>query len=188
MGISLAWVAVQGLATDIALERLALKPTGLYTDLPTGGGEIAMHAMPGDWLLVAAHACDHRIGHAESMAALSLGCRAVFCAVEEHVNFALSEYWEDGKRRWQVSFEGCEEPNTFASEGDLPPLFHTLVATATSNESVSQEEHCIDEIPLMLAKDLAGFRHDETNPSTDGSSFERLEDLRPKRPWWRIWK
>jgi len=35
------------------------------------------------------------------------------------------------------------------------------------------------EMPLTLAKQLAGFKHDETNPGLDGS-FEELTDTTTK--------
>ncbi len=44
------------------------------------------------------------------------------------------------------------------------------------------------DIPLILAKDLAGFRHDESNAEFDRTPFDELTDLQAKSSWWKPWK
>jgi hypothetical protein len=44
------------------------------------------------------------------------------------------------------------------------------------------------DIPLILARDLTGFRHDELNPAVDDSPFDELDDLRARGGWWKFWK
>ena len=186
MGISLAWVAVEALSVDESLQRLSLSRTGKNCELPFNG--VSGHALPGGWFMLAAMGCDHRIARAESMTALSKGCRAVACAVEEHVNFASTELWQDGHRVWHVQHQGDRDVENISHSGAPPARFFDLLATVEPGDSESLEGHFHMDIPLLLAKEIAGFRHDECNPEIDSTPFEQLTDLAPKRHWWQLWK
>jgi hypothetical protein len=188
MGISLAWVAVKGLEPDTILARLALAPTGRNCDILET--DIAAHPLPGDAHMVAALDCAHRIVRADSMASLSAGCQALACAVEEHVNFALCELWQDGRRLWQVQYIGSEDPEEFSHEGELPPRFHELLAKVTPEDSEDPDGYYLMDIPLILAKEFSGFHYGENDPAFDAIPFQELKDLRAmtKTGWWkRLW-
>ena len=122
------------------------------------------------------------------MAALSKGCRALACAIEEHVNFASTELWQDGRRIWHVQHQGDEGPENISSDGQVPQRFHELLATVEPADSENLEGHFHMDIPLILAKEVAGFRHDESNRAFDGTPFEELNDLQAKSGWWKLWK
>lgn len=186
MGISLAWVAADGLTVDEALRRLSLCRTGKDCELGYHG--VGGHELPGGWYLVTALGCDHRIGTPESMAALSFGCRAVACAVEEHVNFASAELWQDGRLVWRVQHEGDRDAENISHVGAPPPGYLDLLATVEPGDSDNLQGHFHMDIPLLLAKRLTGFQHDELNQDIDNTPFEQLTDLVPQRPWWRLWR
>lgn len=186
MGISLAWVAVEGLARDAILSRLELACTGKDYPYPFNG--VASHPLPNGWFLVAASRCNHRIISAESMSKLSLGCRAVACAIEEHVNFASSELWQDGKQTWNVQHQGDESPEDISYDGDVPERFHVLPSSVEPEDSENFEGHFHMEISLILAKELTGFLHDEADPEFDAIPFEELKDLRTASAWWKLWR
>lgn len=188
MGISLAWVAVKGLELDTILGRLDLAPTGRSCDILET--DIAAHPLPGHAWMVAALNCAHRIIHPASMADLSAGCRALACSVEEHVNFAFCEMWQDGRRLWQVQYVGCEDPVEFSHSGELPPRFHELLAHVTPEGSDDLEGYFLIDIPLILAKEFSGFHYAEANPAFDAIPFQELKDVRArtKTGWWkRLW-
>lgn len=186
MGTSLAWVAVEALPVDEVLSRLSLARSGRTCSYPFEG--VAAHALPGNWWLVAAGGCDHRIAAPADMATLSKGCRAIACAVEEHVNFASAELWEDGRRVWHVRHEGIEDPEDIAFEGQVPARFQALLATVEPEDGVNPDGHFHMDIPLILAKEVAGFRHDEVAPEFDAVPFEELSDLRVRSSRWKFWK
>lgn len=187
MGISLAWVAVESLPVDEALRRLSLARTGKDVE-HSGFQGVSGHTLPGDWFLVAATPCDHRIGRAESLATLSKGCRAVACAIEEHVNFASTELWADGHQVWHVQHEGDRDVENISHAGALPIRFHELLATVEPGDSENLGGHFHMDIPLLLAKDLTGFLHEEFNPEIDSTPFEQLTDLVAVRRWWQLWR
>ena len=186
MGISLTWVAVEALPADEALLRLSLVKTAKDCVYPFKG--VASHILPNDWFLVAAQRCDHRIANAESMSALSKGCRAVACAIEEHVNFASVELWRDGARVWHVQHQGDEDNQSISSQGLLPQRFRELLATVEPEDSENLDGHFHMDVPLILAKELCGFRHDENNADFDKTPFEELAELKTKSGWWKPWK
>ncbi len=186
MGISLSWVAVEALPVDEALLRLSLVSTSNERAYPFKG--ITSHSLPNDWLLIAAERCDHRIANAVSMSSLSKGCRAVACAIEEHVNFASAELWQDGERVWHVQHKGDEDNENISSEGKLPQRFHELLTTVEPDDRENLDGHFHMDIPLILAKDLTGFRHDESNPGIDNTPFAELAEINTKRSWWKPWK
>lgn len=186
MGISLSWVAVEGLSDHEALSRLSLSKTDKPCTYPFRG--VASHSLKNGWYLIAAGRCDHRIGNAESMSALSQGCRAVACAIEEHVNFASCELWANGRRLWRVEHQGDEDPENLSTEGELPQRVDELLATVESQDSENLDGHFHMDIPLILAKELSGYRHDEMNPTIEASPYEELAEHPAKAAWWKLWK
>lgn len=138
--------------------------------------------------MVAAIPCDHRIGNAQSMAAVSQGCRAVAFAVEEHVNFASTELWQDGSCIWHVEHEADQGSEHIAHSGRLPPRFAELLAGVATEDNEARDAYFHMDIPIILAKEITGYRYDEINPEVDNTPFERLIDLLPKAPWWKFWR
>jgi len=186
MGISLSWVAVEALPADEALLRLSLAKMAKECAYPFKGA--ASHALPNDWFLVAAQGCDHRISSKASMSVLSKGCQAVACAIEEHVNFASTEFWQDGVRVWHVQHQGDEDSENISFQGAVPQRFHDLLDTVEPEDSENPDGHFHMDIPLILAKELSGYRHDESNAEFDNIPFEELADLKTKGSLWKPWK
>ena len=186
MGISLSWVAVEALSEDETLSRLSLTRTAKNCSYPFKG--VASHVLPNQWFLVLAGRCDHRIANAASMSALSRGCRAITCAIEEHVNFASAQLWQDGEQVWSVQHQGDEDSENVSAKGKPPKRFDDLLAAVEPADSENLEGHFHMDIPLILAKELAGFRHDECNPEFDGVSFDELAELQAKGIWWKPWQ
>jgi len=186
MGVSLTWVAVKGLPLDEVLSRLELAATGATCDYPID--DLACHALPdGAWLIVA-NGCGHRIGDDDSMARLSPGADALCCNVEEHVAFASCADWRDGRCGWLVSYAGAEGEDDLQWEGEPPARFHALFAGVSLEDNGDPDIYYHMDIPLILAHEIGGYRHDALDPVLDAEPFEVLRDLRPKTPWWRkLW-
>ena len=183
MGVSLSWIAVEALPDEQVLDRLAMTRTTKRSAYPFKS--VACSNLPSGWFLVAAWRCDHRIVTRASMSALSRGCQAISCSIEEHVNFARTEYWRDGLRVWQVQHEGDEDSENMTSEGRLPERFHELLATAEPQDSENLDGHFHMDIPLVLAKELCGFRHDGSAADLGATVFVELSEKSAKRSWWR---
>ena len=197
MGYSLSWIAVQGRPTDEVKEFFGLKNTGKYGQY--GKHKLVGRELSGGWYLLIANTCDGKIVRDENLAKLSDDCHVVACSIEEHVMFTSSALWKDGKKIWSVRHNGEEDPFDITEQGILPASYSVLKAQAIAEQKAeSKEDTMVDylfDFPLLLAKQLVGFKHDETSPKIQQDSYEVFEDgNRPgllhgisTSPWlWRI--
>lgn len=187
MGIALSWVAVKGLQPDEVLSRLELARTDEESSYPFDG--VVAHPLPDGGFLVAARGCGHRIIRADSMARLSAACQALSCDIEEHVGFVASTLWEDGRQVWEVRYESDDDPENIFCKGQVPARVHELLEQVEPMDSENFEGHYHMDIPLILAKEFSGYRHDEDDTRFEATPFETLKDLRGKTSWWRsLWQ
>jgi len=185
VGLSLAWVGVRGLEYERVLQRLTMTPTERAA--PFYSGQPCAKVTANGWSVIAAVPCDHRIIDPKTLAALSVGCEVIACAIEEHVMFSSTELWSNGERVWQVMHQGDESDDHLVTEGTLPATFDAVVE-ATMAEQKAQLYDGVDyfEVPVDLAKSFTGFRYDGgDDPEQD--LFGILEDGLPPRPWWKFW-
>ena len=173
MGFSLAWFAVQGLSPDEFLERAGFEDTGEvdeYFEEEHSGGEL-----PGGWYVVVTN--DFGLLDAGKLAQWSAGARLVAVALDEGSMNALAMEWRDGKQAWSVSHDGSEGGDTLEVEGRLPDVFEELKQEAMAVQAEAEGgmvDHVFD-IPLDLAAEITGFRHDEMGFDDDIPPFTALE-------------
>lgn len=191
MGYSLAWLAVRGLTYHVALERQGLLPTEQTADY--GDHDVSALADAGEWSIVVARGCDHRIISAKNLAALSLNCEVVACSVEEHAMFSSSELWLNGVRQWRVEHDAQQSIEHLATDGSMPEDFPATSRQFAEQQAAENGDKAeVDwyfEIPLVLARTRVGFKHDEgAGFDTDGK-FQVLSDpMSSKKRWWQFWK
>ncbi|GAB6141808.1 hypothetical protein JCM14076_25370 [Methylosoma difficile] len=182
MGYSLSWLSCRGLSEDTLLTRLSLKNT--HQSVEYAHTATAMQPLPDHWLLVVGKGCDHRIIQARLLATLSLDCEVVACSIEEHVMYASSEHWCNGKRVWRIEHAGETSLRHLVVEGDTPAFYPSIVAACEKNQAASEDVDGYFEIPLECAKQLVGFKHDEEHPSLDYSAFQNLSKQSAIWQWW----
>lgn len=177
MGFSLAWVAVHGIAGDDFLERAGFEDTGEideYFEEQHSGGEI-----PGGWYVIVTS----EIGLLEpaKLALWSAGGRLVATVVHEDSSNSLAMEWRDGKQVWSLSHDGSEGGDQLAVEGTLPDVFEELHQEAVAAQEESRKEggevDFVFDIPLDLAAEITGFRHDEMGFDDDIPPFNALERI-----------
>jgi hypothetical protein len=123
-------------------------------------------------------------------------CDLLACSIEEHVMYSSAEFWSCGQRRWRVEHDAQEAIDHLTTFGDLPEDF-----AATKAEFSEQREaeggkeadvDCYFEIPLMLARNRVGFKHDEVNAFESEGKFQVLTDTLSKpsqgKAWWQFWR
>jgi hypothetical protein len=109
----------------------------------------------------------------------------VYCFVEEHVMVSAASLWRDGKQVWRVTHDGQESADHLSTDGVAPPAFASIRDKYLAVQAAEREEDVdhIFDIPVELARELTGFRHDqEPLGVSDGEPFEVLEPIRKK--WW----
>ena len=190
MGYSLSWLAVRNISSESMLDRLALYPTGARAAYATE--TVSGQALPDGWFLVVARGCDHRIISESALSSVSVDTEVVACSIEEHVMVSSSEGWGSGKRLWRVEHDGQESTRNLTTSGLLPDPFAKVHAQAIEDQDAedagAREVDFFFEVPLVLAWEVVGFKHDENTSSLDYDDFEVFKSSKAVRQWWQIWK
>ena len=104
------------------------------------------------------------------------------------MNYASAELWQDGNRVWRVEHQGEEDSTNMTVEGQPPQRFQALLLGVEPEDSENLDGYFHMDIPLMLAKEIVGFRHDVVNDTIDSTPFEELREMAKKKSWWKPWQ
>lgn len=181
MSFSLVWFAAQGVGKDAFLERAQLEDTGEvdeYFEHDHSGGEL-----PDGWYVILSS--DMGLLEPAKLAKWSAGARVVAVVIHEGSMNSLATEWRDGRQAWSVSYDGSEGGDRLDVEGALPDVFEELKQEAVAARAGSVKESGADgggvnfvfDIPLDLAAEITGFRHDELGFDDDIEPFTVLERL-----------
>jgi len=153
MGASLSWFAVRGKTPEAVLQDLGLRNVGKeHRKTRFCGG-----ALPSGWYLVI-HG-RHEFTNDE-VRRLSLGCEVIACFVEEHVMFSSAAGWKDGEQMWSVAHDAQEGDGHLEVQGKPPTGFAAICDCLTKQQQEDGGADFIFDIPIALAAELTGYRHD----------------------------
>jgi hypothetical protein len=184
MGYALSWAATKGDAETVH-SALGLRPTGKREESPKS--DIVGAELRGGWYLVLYRGCDAARRARESLSRLG---EVVYCSVEEHVMVSAASAWKDGKCLWSVVHDGQEGINDLQVKGALPASFASIRDRQKAKQDAGEkvptdgEEFAVDhmfDVPVDLALELTGFRHDRDVPGVEGNAYEVLESA--KKRW-----
>lgn len=170
MGFSLTWTAVRGKPSEEVLAALGLRLTGATSDdMPTRREPYASAQLDGGWVLVVADAStaprerflDESDAADRFLSSLSKGCEVVCCFVEEHVMYGRACAWRDGVRLWSVAHDAEVGVDDLQVAGTPPPDLAALADRAREEQAAEGDADYAFDVPVDLAKAVAGFRHDE---------------------------
>lgn len=198
MGFSLSWLAVHEAGADEVCDSLGLQRKGGTYRVPDF--KFSGAALPGGWYLVIGDrsGCGF-IAHSD-LKALSEQRDVIVCEVEEHVMYASAALWRGGACLWKVVHESDQGIYHLAVEGEPPAAFEAVRDEYVAQQDAEGGEDAgvdfIFEVPLRLARDIAGYKHDEVEVCGTEPSFEELSVRkgvkRPKSPesesHWKLWK
>lgn len=153
MGASLSWFAFSGKAPELILQDFGLKSAGkVYRETPFHGG-----LLPSGWYLVI-HG-RHEFTEDE-VQRLSRDCEVVACFVEEHVMVSSVAGWKNGREIWSVTHDAQKDDDHLEVRGKPPIAFDAIRERLTKQQEEGGADFIFD-IPVALAKDITGYRHDE---------------------------
>ncbi len=181
MGFAITWCAVREESAEGFLEELGLSATGEFEELPES--PVSMAKLDTGWRVIWVNEYACTLLSLNEMERLSRTRNILLCLVEEHVMASSSEMWGEGKCQWRLSHEGEDGPKGIESEGEVPE-FATEIreemekAQEADGGDDAQVDH-IFEIPLKVAQQLVGFKHDEDSPHVIDNQFAVLS--RPTR-------
>ncbi|MDH5558429.1 MAG: hypothetical protein OEZ03_13855 [Alphaproteobacteria bacterium] len=198
MGFSLAWMAMKDTDADAACAALGMERKGggqPYPDYEFSGA-----ALPGGWYLAVGDRSGYEFIAHNDHAALSAARDVIVCEVEEHVMSSSAALWRGGACLWKVIHESDNGRCHLEVEGEPPAEFESVRAEYLAKQDAEGGEDAdvdyIFEVPLRLAQDIAGFKHDETPAEGPEPRFEKLAlrkgVKRPKDPEmeraWKLWR
>lgn len=120
---------------------------------------------------------DRRLGE------LSGGAELILVTVEEHAAVSAVSGWRNGSRIWTAESDGQKGDDHLAASGDLPsayPALRDALRPAADEDDAGGDPF---EIPLALASELTGFRHDD-------AALPGVASATPgpaAKPWWKLW-
>jgi hypothetical protein len=178
MGFNLAWFAVHGIDPEDFLERAGFEDTGEadeYFDAAHSCGEL-----PDGWFVLVTDKAD--LADAPRLAKWSAGGRLVACVILEDQTTSLSMEWRDGKQVWSVFWDGGAEQKQLQVEGKLPDSFESIREDITNLQAEADkdgegEADLVFELPLDLAEEITGFRHDQLGFDEEIPVFNVLEPI-----------
>jgi len=87
-----------------------------------------------------------------------------------------SELWSDGSQKWWISHEGIAGPKGLDFLGSPPDVFQGVRAEIEETQKKEGGDQAdvdyIFEIPLLVAKSITGFKHDEICSHVIGDEFK----------------
>lgn len=198
MGFSISWLAVNGKSPEAITQELGLTPTGEMTEY--GESLFTGRTLSNGWFLLVINHCKHDFVKSKSLASLSISCEVIACSIEEHVMFCSSELWRNGAQIWRIEHDAQKNIEHISNFG-LPPDGYSAIDQEFFEEQKKAggkkaDTDYIFEIPLQVAKNIVGFRHDESNPDDDGfgvfngpsrSPYVDRKSAQDSKPWWKLW-
>lgn len=194
MGESLSWLALENTDAVSAAKLLGLQGSEVHA--APGEGALVGSALPSGWYLLVAKGSDHPLVSDRVLRECSLGRRAVAVSLEEHVMISAAALWSAGELKWRVSHDAQEDIRDLQIEGERPAELSALHAKAEAELDAEADDPDVDyffEVPLLLADQLVGYKHDELMPAELESAFVALHwsavSASPlsRRPWWQFW-
>jgi hypothetical protein len=196
VGFSISWIAVKAENHDSIFELLDVNPTDEedeYFESKFSGS-----ALKNGWFLLVGQGCENRLVNHDVLSELSEFGPTVACSIEEHVMYSSAEYWDSGSKKWSVAHDAQKGMYNLEASGALPNSFENL-KTKVSNDQDAEggqkaDVDLIFDIPLLLASELTGFKHDEDceslaqpHPVVFEEKGIATKTNTAKRPWWKLW-
>lgn len=183
MGYAITWFAVREQHAADVLRELQLTPTGERQEFPEA--TIAYAGLTNGWAILWYGEYDCPFLGDRELASLSARSEIIRCMVEEHVMASSAELWAGGRQRWSISHQGEDGPKGLEVSGSPPESLDRIRAQMEeAQEAEGGEDAEVDyifEIPLRVAQEIAGFKHDEVCDCIANGGFEVLERGAPQR-------
>jgi glutathionyl-hydroquinone reductase len=172
MGFSISWLAIRGAKALSALSQLGLEETDSRELVPES--PVSAVTLETGWYVIFFNDASPAALQPEVLRRLSQLSTVVTCQVEEHAMVSTAAEWQDGKEVWYVMHDAEDGPTNLDSVGQLPSSFESVRNAQLAKNSSANVDYVFD-VPVMLAQEITGFRHDDFLESEDG----RFTVLRP---------
>jgi hypothetical protein len=179
MGYNLQWLAVKNKDEKNILKTIELKSTRQYEELP----EADFNATKiNDWYLISNNCREvYELFTDAMIKKLSKNCQVIKVDVCESTMFSIAECWEDGKSIWSILHNSEYGTGHLNIEGNPPKILDDIVNQCKKKQSEERDADYIYEIPIELANELVGYRHDEDIEQDEAQWVILVPDDKPNR-------
>jgi hypothetical protein len=175
LGYSISWIAFQAKGESHVLPLMGFSNSGEADE--ANESPVSAAALPTGWYVVFFN--DHLFPTPERLQKLSVGSVVVGCQVEEHVMASASFSYEDGRHIWTVIHESERGCYDLSADGDLPARFPELRGELFRQQAEAgggnADVNFVFDVPIQLAAELCGYRHDRWKFDWGEPTFSRLE-------------
>jgi hypothetical protein len=177
MGFAISWLAVRDTKESSLFDELGLEKTVEMEKVPEGEWSTTRID---DWTVV----WSDRFEPKEFRDARSkLKGEVIICDVEEHVMYASVAAFKDGNLSWRTVHDAEQASDHLSLEGVPPKSLPKIQMEQFARVGEDREVDFIFDIPIRVAQELVGFRHDEAVERT----FEVLRSAAGSKPKWKFW-
>lgn len=155
MGFRICWMATQA-PRELVLDTLHATETGQASDFPDF--DHCLVDLRNGWTIVWAE--DETFFSPKKCEALSRSFPLIGVHVNETVMHSSIVSCENGQTAWAVWHEGDEVADHLDASGNPPESFARIAADARAQQASGDDVDYLFDVPLMLASELCGFRHD----------------------------
>jgi hypothetical protein len=177
MGFAISWCAVPEAAAGGFLQRIGLTETGETEEVPDS--LISVARLDTGWRLLWYSNYDCPFLNEAQRAEHSRHHDLLYCLIEEHCMASSSELWTGGSRAWWISHEGIDGPKGVDFSGAVPRNFQQIKSEMEAKQKQeggeAAEVDYLFDIPLLVAKSLTGFKHDEVCTHVIGNEFRIMK-------------
>lgn len=105
-----------------------------------------------------------------------------------------AEGWANAQRHWRVEHDAQRSIRHLTTSGTLPASYADALRNAQEAQDAEDAgDAAVDfffEVPLQLARDVVGFKHDEGMPNVNYKAFQVYDSPsgNSRRKWWQVWK
>ena len=188
MGFNGCWVAVKDksvkdLSVLIGFEAVPESSISHPMEVVHSAGEAS------GWGFVVTTDFEDRLLNEKLLRQLSSDTRLIVCMVCESTMCASSEFWASGQRVWSIAHDSQTGNLTHLDvEGErLPKSLENYRAKAIAKQGDDVDVDHMFDVPLYVAREMTGFKHDDELPK--GALFQeiRLPQKMAAKPWWKFW-
>lgn len=177
MGYAISWLAIRSNTESPVLASLGLEKTGETEELPESTWSTTR---VGDWIVIWSNSYEPRRFR---RAGSKLNGEVIICDVEEHVMFVSVAAFKNGTMTWRIVHDAQQAADHLVIDGTPPEPFASIQREQFARVSEDREVDFIFDIPVRLAQELVGFRHD----GAKSASFEVLRVTSGNKPKWKFW-
>ena len=175
MGFSISWVAFRNLAKAEVLKRSGFRDSGAEDE--ANEAPFSLAEIPTGWTILFSNDFDY--GAPEHLIELSSSAVVLSCQAEEHIMFSSAYCYANGREAWGVWHDSQRGRYDLSTRGTLPPEFAPikmrLIAKQADNDRGDGNVDYIFDVPVELAAELTGYRHDRWQFDWGRPDFTVLE-------------